>query len=150
MKAAHALSPADAKRVDCSRCDAKAVLCEHSKLSTGGLAFYYYCAKCWVEPGPSAPSPAERTGVAAPAMRTLRMCATKYLGPTDHRGGRVKATHLTTRKSTTVPWDHALGAHDNHALAAAVLFGRPPEVCTSVDGGGYIFGVDPSLDTVEG
>ncbi len=76
--------------------------------------------------------------------RIVRMCSTRYLGPTDHRGGRVKATHLTTRKSVTVSWDHALGIEENHAHAAAAVLGREPEFGTSVDGGGYVFGVDPA------
>jgi hypothetical protein len=80
------------------------------------------------------------------STRIVRICSTKYLGPTDTHGGRVKATHLTTRKSVTVPWDRALDIHDNHARAAERIFGRAPEFCTSVDGGGMLFGVDPAND----
>lgn len=72
------------------------------------------------------------------------MCSTRYFGPTDHKGSRVKATHVNTRASKTVPWDHALDAHENHARAAALLLGSMPTFYSSVDGGGYIFAVDPS------
>lgn len=51
--------------VGCSRCACNAAMCEHVPLNTGGVAFYYYCARCWHEPGPAAPSPAERTATPA-------------------------------------------------------------------------------------
>lgn len=44
---------------------------------------------------------------------------TKYLGPTNHRGARVKAS--CQAHSITLPWDHALGAEDNHKAAARTL-----------------------------
>src|SRR4051812_13534711 len=44
---------------------------------------------------------------------------TKFLGPTDSRGARVKAT--SQAGSLTLAWDHALGASDNHAAAASAL-----------------------------
>ncbi len=47
---------------------------------------------------------------------------TKYLGPTNHRGGRVKATAQSGR-SVTVAWDHALDVGPNHEAAARVLCG---------------------------
>lgn len=78
--------------------------------------------------------------------KTVRMCETKYLGPTDHRGSRVRARHITTRKAATVSWDYELDAYENHAAAAELVLGRRPEFSSSVDGGGYIFGCDPSND----
>ncbi len=84
------------------------------------------------------------------SMRVVRMCSTRYLGPTDHTGGRVQAKHLTTGKRKVVPWDHALDVQDNHARAAAEVLGRVPEFCTSVEGAGYVFGVDPANDPSEG
>lgn len=42
-----------------------------------------------------------------------RACETRYLGLTDHRGARVKATHLTTLTSVTISWDHALDSQEN-------------------------------------
>ena len=44
---------------------------------------------------------------------------TKYLGPTNSRGGRVKAT--AQAGSVTVAWDHALDTDDNHTRAAEAL-----------------------------
>lgn len=41
---------------------------------------------------------------------------TKYLGPTNNRGARVKAT--AEAGSIVVSWDHALDSFENHARAA--------------------------------
>jgi len=43
---------------------------------------------------------------------------TKFMGPTNHRGSRVKAL-LPSGDSVTIPWDHALDANDNHRRVAA-------------------------------
>ena len=45
---------------------------------------------------------------------------TKYLGPTNTRGSRVKATS-GSGKSITVAWDHEADADMNHARAAIHL-----------------------------
>lgn len=44
---------------------------------------------------------------------------TKFLGPTNVRGSRVKAT--CDADSLTVNWDHSLGIEDNHRKAAEAL-----------------------------
>ena len=44
---------------------------------------------------------------------------TKYLGATNYRGSRVKATAYAG--SVTVCWDHALEVSENHAKAAQAL-----------------------------
>lgn len=44
---------------------------------------------------------------------------TKYLGPTNHRGGRIKAS--AQAGSVTVSYDHALDTYDNHRMAAIAL-----------------------------
>jgi hypothetical protein len=44
---------------------------------------------------------------------------TKYLGPTDFRGSRIRAA--CGDRSVTVPYDHALDSFDNHAAAARTL-----------------------------
>lgn len=44
---------------------------------------------------------------------------TKYLGPTNHRGARVKAT--AQAGSVTIAWDHALETDYNHLSAAIAL-----------------------------
>lgn len=69
---------------------------------------------------------------------------TKYFGPTNHRGARVKAS--AQAGSVTIPWDDALDVVANHAAAARALirkydwqehgkwFGG-----ANVDGTGYTF-----------
>lgn len=57
----------------------------------------------------------------------LQAIATRYLGPTNTRGSRVKA-HCEAG-SLTVGWDHALNPFQNHqaaalALAAKLKWGR--------------------------
>lgn len=43
---------------------------------------------------------------------------TKFLGPTNTRGSRVKAT-TPSGQSVTIGWDHALDSDANHTRAAA-------------------------------
>lgn len=45
---------------------------------------------------------------------------TKYIGPTDHRGSRVKA-RTSSGITLTLGWDDALGVDDNHSRAAQAL-----------------------------
>lgn len=49
-------------------------------------------------------------------MQAIR---TQYRGPTNTRGSRVIVT--CDAKRITVPWDHALGAPENHVAAARAL-----------------------------
>jgi lysyl-tRNA synthetase class I len=67
---------------------------------------------------------------------------TKYLGPTNYRGGRVKASTITG-KSVTVDWDHGANVEANHTRAAIELAKRmewPGRwVGLSNDSGGYAF-----------
>ncbi len=51
-----------------------------------------------------------------------RAIVTKFLGPTNHRGSRVKAT-LSGEKSVsvTMPWCSGLNSDRNHAHAAEKL-----------------------------
>jgi hypothetical protein len=74
----------------------------------------------------------------------VRRCVTRYHDPTDTRGSRVSAKHVTTGKRASVPWDHALDAFENHATAAEKVLGARPQFSASVDGGGYMFAVDPA------
>ena len=51
---------------------------------------------------------------------------TKFLGPTNHRGQRVKATAMDTwnnepRPSVTIPWDDGITPEENHRNAAMQL-----------------------------
>ena len=49
----------------------------------------------------------------------LQAITTKYLGPTNTKGARVKASY--PYESLTVPWDYALSTFENHANAAKSL-----------------------------
>jgi hypothetical protein len=52
---------------------------------------------------------------------------TRYLGPTNHLGSRVVATHKRDSETTwraVLHWDHALNAEQNHQAAASQLLGR--------------------------
>ena len=44
---------------------------------------------------------------------------TKFMGPTDHRGARVKAR--CEAGTLTISWDDAQGVEENHSLAAWAL-----------------------------
>jgi hypothetical protein len=44
---------------------------------------------------------------------------TKYLGPSNVRGARVKAT--SDAGSVILSWDHAVGVEENHIAAALAL-----------------------------
>ena len=51
---------------------------------------------------------------------------TKFLGPTDHRGDRIKATAMDSysdggRKSITVPYDYGIPVAEQHRQAAEAL-----------------------------
>lgn len=49
-------------------------------------------------------------------MQTIQ---TKFLGPTNTRGSRIKATCWLT--SVTVSWDHSANVEENHAAAIEAL-----------------------------
>ena len=49
----------------------------------------------------------------------MQAIVTKYLGPTNSRGARVKATCQAGSK--TIPWDDALDVDANHDKAALAL-----------------------------
>ena len=49
----------------------------------------------------------------------LQAITTRYLGPTNTRGARVKAT--CEAGTHTVSWDYALSSFENHAAAARAL-----------------------------
>lgn len=70
---------------------------------------------------------------------------TKYLGPTNCRGARVKAT--SQAGSITVPWDYALNPSDNHrvaALAFAAKYGWEGKWIGVADlGAGYVWVLAP-------
>lgn len=45
---------------------------------------------------------------------------TKWLGPTNHKGSRVKATDTWTGKCLIDSWDHATGVNENHCRVAKI------------------------------
>ena len=49
-------------------------------------------------------------------MFIMQAIETRYLGPTNHRGARIKAT--AQAGSLTVPYDYALNTDENHTAAA--------------------------------
>ena len=52
----------------------------------------------------------------------MQAIVTKYSGPTNHRGARIKATaHTGQGGSITTPWDYALDTCANHRAAALAL-----------------------------
>lgn len=48
------------------------------------------------------------------------MITTKFMGPTNNRGARVKATSASG-KSKTVRWEHCVDVDSNHQAVAEVL-----------------------------
>lgn len=54
----------------------------------------------------------------------MQYIKTKYLGPTNHRGSRVKAVTSYGETSVTMSWDHALDSFENHKAAALALISK--------------------------
>jgi len=53
----------------------------------------------------------------------MKAIKTTYLGPTDTKGSRCKASDCD-RNSITLNWDDALDSEENHAAAAQALCPR--------------------------
>ncbi len=51
----------------------------------------------------------------------MQTILTKYLGVTNHRGSRIKATNSGGDTSIILSYDHALNVDENHRKAAATL-----------------------------
>ncbi len=54
---------------------------------------------------------------------------TRYLGPTNHRGSRVVATHRRDQETTwrvVVDWDYSKESWENHQAAALALVDGSP------------------------
>lgn len=81
---------------------------------------------------------------------TQRVCSVRYVGATNRTCSRIKATHLTTKVSVSIPFDTEISDRDNAEAVATKLFGRAPEFCASLDGGGWICGVNPMTDVTKG
>lgn len=51
----------------------------------------------------------------------MQAIITKYLGPTNYRGSRIKAMASSRGPYVVLPWDSALSQVDNHDFAAQEL-----------------------------
>lgn len=52
----------------------------------------------------------------------MQAIQTKYLGPTNFRGSRIKVT--CAARSITVDWNHSLNSEENHINAAKDLIAK--------------------------
>lgn len=52
------------------------------------------------------------------------LVTTKYFGPTNHKGSRIKATAKRVSKSVTIPYPYELDAREAHQTALAELCTR--------------------------
>jgi hypothetical protein len=89
----------------------------------------------------------------------MQYIKTKFLGPTNFRGSRVKASASCCPTTITIPWAHADNWDDNHHAAAKMLAQKLGWAGYWVEGGGnhgnvYVcieraaaFIVDPKKDT---
>lgn len=80
---------------------------------------------------------------------------TKYIGPTNTKGSRIKATVRRDSKTlwtASVPFDHALNCEERHASAARALLQKhvPSQLTetlyiagSTLDNLGYVFTVYP-------
>lgn len=55
----------------------------------------------------------------------MQAILTKFIGPTDTKGARVKATFAESRKSKTIHWDYELDNKQNHEAVVMKLTGDP-------------------------
>ena len=82
---------------------------------------------------------------------------TKYIGPTNTKGSRIKASLRRDSKTlwtVTVPFDHSLGCEERHKQAAVSLIHKyighmtneTLYICGStLDNKGYIFAIYPII-----
>lgn len=54
----------------------------------------------------------------------MQVIYTKYLGPTNYRGSRVKAYTCTKRVSVILPWNYSFASEAMHAAAAQALLAK--------------------------
>jgi len=82
---------------------------------------------------------------------------TKYVGPTNTKGARIKASCVRGREklSVSVSFDYALGCEERHAQAVFALLAKfAPELAkdhklyccgSTMDNLGYVFSVNPTI-----
>jgi hypothetical protein len=51
----------------------------------------------------------------------MQTILTKYIGPSNVKGSRVKAWNSGKAASVVLSWDHSLNSEDNHKAAAQAL-----------------------------
>jgi len=76
------------------------------------------------------------------------MIRTKYLGPTNTKGSRIKASVLdngTFALSSTVSWDYSVDTEENHVNAALALLAKVNQAFADKYTGGVI---QPESDVV--
>lgn len=71
---------------------------------------------------------------------------TRWIGQTDHKPSRIKATNLTSGAFVFVSWDYGLDVLSNHLSAAQALYKKTEQdipakflICGTRDQKGYIF-----------
>ncbi len=55
-------------------------------------------------------------------IHTMEAIKTRFLGPTDTKGARIKASW--SKGSLTIPYPYEMDSHDGHQQAARLLFSR--------------------------
>jgi hypothetical protein len=75
-------------------------------------------------------------------MKMRQAIQTTFIGPTNHKGGRVKAK--ADAGSITLAWDYSLGVEGNHKAAAKALavklgWNYTAWIGGSMFGKGYVF-----------
>jgi len=89
----------------------------------------------------------------------MQAIVTKYIGPTNYRGSRVKAS--CQAGTITLPWSYELGVNENHdkaAMALAFKLGWDEARYGKLVGGGmpdgtgnaYVFCQRPKLESTIG
>jgi hypothetical protein len=79
-------------------------------------------------------------------MKYVKIIQTKYIGPTNNRGSRVKAFD-DNDNATTMNWLYELGVEENHQAACLELMKKiRPDAAHKIEfygsiGDGYAFGV---------
>ena len=72
----------------------------------------------------------------------MQYIETKYLPPTNHKGGRVKAKASSAPGSVTITYDHSLDIEQAHAKAAMALAAKLDwrgEYAAGGNDRGYVF-----------
>jgi len=73
-------------------------------------------------------------------MKVYQAIETRFVGPTNHRGSRVIATHCGNVMRHTHNWDYGLNTDQNHYAAAEALRAKldwPPIVAGGSTRDGY-------------